>query len=93
MFYDVAYLWIWLLLSLLLGGAVGWRTEAAGPQEDWFVGWFRVAIIALGVAVVASVLHLLPGRAAFWLESAALFFIAYLIGCLLGGALQRARAA
>jgi hypothetical protein len=93
MFYDASFLWIWLALALLLGVAIGWRTEASGPQEPWFTGWFRYALIALVVGIVLALLHLIPGRAGFWLETAVAFFVAYLIGCLAGGALQRLRAA
>ncbi len=93
MLYDLSFLWIWLVLAALVGGAIGWRTEDSGPQGPWFEGWFRFALIALGVGVVLALAGLLPGRAGFWLELAVLFFIVYLIGCLAGGALQRLRAA
>jgi hypothetical protein len=93
MFYDETYLWFWLILALLLGGYVGWRNEVEGPQAPWFNGWFRYALIALIVAVIISLFGLFPGRAGLWLETAALFFIAYLVGALAGGALKRLRAA
>lgn len=93
MFYDVSYLWFWLLLAVLVGGAVGWRTEAEGPQQPWFEGWFRYALIALGVGFVLAIVGLFSGRVGFWLETAVLFFAAYLIGCLAGGGARRARAA
>ena len=91
MLYDISFLWIWLILALLLGGAVGWRTEAPGAQGPWFVGWFQWAVIALVVALIVSIFPILPGGLGFWLETAVLFFLAYLIGCLAGGALQRFR--
>jgi hypothetical protein len=91
MIYDISFLWIWLLLALVLGGVVGWRNESSDPPGPWFLGWFRIALIVLIVAFLAAILHILPGRAGFWLETAVLFFVAYLIGCLAGGALQRWR--
>ncbi len=92
MFYDIAFLWIWLLLTLIVGGAVGWRSEAPEPQGPWFHGWFQIALIVLIVALLASILHILPGRLGFWIETAVLFFVAYLLGCLAGGAFKRLRA-
>ncbi len=86
MFYIVSYLWFWLLLALLLGGWIGWRNEAEGPQQPWFEGWVQYSLIALGIFFVLGVLGLLWGRTGFWLASAVLFFAAYLIGCLAGGA-------
>jgi hypothetical protein len=93
MFFDVSFLWIWLVLSAVLGGFVGWRNEVEGPQAPWFEGWFRSALIALVVGVLLALFGLLPGRLGFWVETAVLFFIAYLIGALAGGALRRLRAA
>ena len=93
MIYDISFLWIWLLLSIVLGGAIGWRTESADPPAPLFRGWLRIALIVFVVALVAAIVHVLGGRAAFWLESAVLFFPAYLIGCLAGGALKRLRVA
>ena len=93
MLYDISFLWIWLILALLLGGAVGWRTEAPGAHGPWFVGWFQWALIALAVGFLVAIFPILPGRLGFWLETAVLIFIAYLIGCVAGGALQRLRSA
>lgn len=93
MFYDESFLWLWLALSVLLGGYIGWRNEAPEPQAPWFNGWFRNALIALIVAAILALFGLLPGRAALWLETAVIFFVAYLIGGLAGGALKRLRAA
>ena len=93
MFYDVSFLWIWLVLAALIGGFVGWRNEIEGPQAPWFEGWVRYALIALGVGFLLALIGLVPGRMEFWLESAVLFFAAYLIGCLAGGAARRTRTA
>lgn len=88
MFYDISFLWGWLLASLILGIAVGWMTEKAGPQGPWFFGWFRWALIAFVVGLVVAWLYWLPGRLGLWLEMALLEFAGYIIGCLLGGFLK-----
>jgi hypothetical protein len=93
MFYDVAFVWIWLALALIVGGYVGWRNESEGPQQPWFEGWFRVALILLAIGFVLALLGLVPGRMGFWVETAVLFFAAYLIGCLAGGFARRSRIA
>ena len=93
MTYDISFLWIWLALALVAGAVIGWRTNEPGPQGVWAEGWPRTALIVWGVAVVAVVIHLLAGRLAFWLESATLFFAAYVVGALLGGWLRSLRVA
>ena len=89
MIYDISYLWIWLVLAALVGGAVGWRHEVKGPQGPWFTGWFKWALIALIVGFLASIVHLFSGGFAFWVETAVLFFVVYLLGGLAGGAVKR----
>ena len=89
MFYDETYLCFWLALALLLGGYIGWRNEAPGPQAPWFTGWVRNSLIALIVGAILSLLGLLPGRMGLWVETAVLFAIAYIVGGLAGGALKR----
>jgi hypothetical protein len=91
MTYDISFLWIWLALAVLVGAAVGWRTNDPGPQGVWAQGWPRTALTVWAVAVVAVVIHLLAGRLAFWLESATLFSAAYVAGALLGGWLRGRR--
>ncbi len=88
MFYDISFLGLWLALALLLGAGVGWWTEVSGAQAPWFFGWFRTALIAWLVGLVVAWLHWLPGRLGFWLESALLFFVLYILGCLIGGLLR-----
>ena len=85
MIYDLSFLWIWLVLAALVGAVVGWRHYEPGPQGQWFEGWPQRAAMAWGAALVVVVIHLLSGRLAFWLESAVLFFLAYVIGALVGG--------
>jgi hypothetical protein len=93
MSYDVSFLGAWLALAALVGLGVGWWAEAPEPQAPLFQGRFRAALIVLAVAFVAAFIHLFSGGLAFWLESAVLFGIVYLVGCFVGGALRRTRAA
>jgi len=93
MSYDVSFLGGWLALAALVGLGVGWYAEASEPQEPLLQGRFRAALIALAVAFVAAFIHLFSGRLAFWLESAVLFGVVYLVGCFVGGAVRRTRVA
>jgi len=91
MTYDISFLWIWLVLSAIVGAVVAWRSHDPGPQTPMFEGWARRAAIAWVIALAIVGLHLLPGRLAFWLESAVLFFAAYVVGALIGGAARGLR--
>jgi len=93
MIYDIGYLFYWLVITVLIGGYMGWRHETSGPQAPWFEGWVRVALIALGVGFALALVGLLGGRLGFWLESTVLFGVAYGLGGLAGGALRRQLAA
>ena len=86
MTYDISFLWIWLVLTALVGGVVAWRSHESGPQGPIFEGWARRAAITWVVALAIVALHLLSGRMAFWLESAVLFSTAYVVGALIGSA-------
>ena len=93
MSYDVSLLWYWLVLAALVGMAIGWRTEGPEPQAPWFHGWVRNAVILFVLAFVLAMAHAVSGRAAFWVETAVLFSFVYAIGCVVGGGVQRLRAA
>jgi len=88
--YDFSFLWPWLALALLLGAIVGWTTWKHAVESRFFSGWLRWASIAWLVGVVVALLHWIPGRAGFWLETALFFFAAYVLGCLVGGWLKSA---
>lgn len=90
MLYDLSMLPIWFAVALALGGLVGWTTFSAGPQQPWFLGWFRIALILFGLGAVLAMGHILAGRAQFWLEIALLAFAAYMLGAVIGGALRGA---
>jgi hypothetical protein len=91
MFYDFSLLLGWLIIAAGVGIVVGWRAETDDPQAPWFHGWFRNSLIALAAAAVISIFHIFPGGLGFWTESAVMFYIVYLLGCLGGGELRRRR--
>jgi hypothetical protein len=90
MIYDIAFIWPWLILALILGGAVGRNADAIDWQESWRDSWIKRWAIVLVVALIIDWLHIFPGRFAFWWETAILFAAAYLIGGILGGYFRRA---
>lgn len=77
-------LWPALLASLALGLAAGWLT---GPPRSRPTRIAALGLIATAIAVAALALAgLVPGRAGFWVESAALNLGTYCLGAA-GGAL------
>ena len=92
MAYDFSFLWVWLLVALVIGGATGWIANAKVPQGRWFFGWPLFALIVFVLGLVVAWLRWLPGRPGFWLETALFFFASYVVGCLLGGWLKSAMA-
>jgi len=89
MLYDISFLWPWLLLAAVIGLAVGMSAEPPDFGQSWRESWFKQALIAIVVALVVAWLHILPGRAAFWWESAILFAIVYLLAGVVGGRFPR----
>ena len=90
MIYDITFVWPWLILALLLGGAIGRSSDPIDWQQGWRDSWFIRTVIVLVIALIIDWLHIFPGRFAFWWETAILFAAAYLIGGALGGFLKRA---
>jgi predicted flap endonuclease-1-like 5' DNA nuclease len=88
MLYLLATYWIWFVLALLIGGAIGyWLSWRLRPWRE--VGsWPAVAFI---VGLVIAVLHWLPGRAGLYLETLLLLSFWYVVGGLLGGWLRNAK--
>ncbi len=87
MMFLIAFHWGWLLGSLLIGLAMGWvavvhRGPSVSPP-------LMAGLSALAVALVAAALmHLVPGRAGYWLELLLLMFVPYLVGCAVGSWLR-----
>ncbi|MGJ4891131.1 cell envelope biogenesis protein TolA [Bradyrhizobium sp. HKCCYLRH3099] len=88
MMYDLATFPVWILLSALIGGAVGWITWSEHKHPDWHRGWLLPATLAFAIGLLMALLGVLPGRAGLWLEVLLLMISAYLLGCLAGGYLK-----
>ena len=85
--YLLTFQWGWLVLSLLLGFAVGWiAVVQRGPGVSTVTArWLAV----LAAALVASALaRLVPGRPGYWLDLGLVMFAAYLAGCAAGSWLR-----
>ena len=85
--YLVTFQWGWLLLSLLLGFAMGWIAVVQRGQgvSKAVARWLAV----LAAALVASALaRLIPGRPGYWLDLGLVMFAAYLAGCAAGSWLR-----
>jgi len=89
MFYDISALAIFEILALALGLIVGWLTYTSGAKGSWFSGWFRIALVLFVVGLILAWFRWPLNRAGFWLEAALLMFVAYIIGCFVGGALRQ----
>jgi len=89
MYYLLATYWMWFVVALLAGGAVGywswWRRTSETRRWPWW------AVVAFVVGLVIAVLHGLPGRAGLYLETLLLLSFWYAVGGLLGIWLAKAR--
>jgi predicted flap endonuclease-1-like 5' DNA nuclease len=91
MYYLLATYWMWFVVALLAGGAIGYRSSWRRASEGWARRWPWWAVIAFVVGLVIAVLHGLPGRAGLFLETLLLLSFWYAVGGLLGIWLGRAR--
>ena len=92
MYYLLATYWMWFIVALLAGGAVGYWSSWRWRSEGWTRRWPWWAAIAFVVGVVIAVLHGLPGRAGLYLETLLLLSFWYAVGGLLGVWLGQATA-
>jgi hypothetical protein len=85
--YLLTFQWGWLVLSLLLGFAIGWiAVVQRGPGVSKVAArWLAVLAAAL---VASSLARLIPGRPGYWLDLGLLMFAAYLVGCAAGSWLR-----
>jgi predicted flap endonuclease-1-like 5' DNA nuclease len=91
MYYLLATYWMWFVVALLAGGAIGYWSSWRRASEGWLGRWPWWAVIAFVVGLVVAVLHGLPGRAGLYLETLLLLSFWYAIGGLSGIWLGRAR--
>jgi uncharacterized membrane protein YjjP (DUF1212 family) len=79
--------WNWLLLSLLLGFAMGWiavvhRGRGVSKRLSRWLALLAAAVIATALA------HMIPGRPGYWLDLALVMFAMYIFGCAVGSWLR-----
>ena len=91
MYYLLATYWMWFVVALLAGGAIGYWSSSRRASEGWARRWPWWAVVAFLVGLVIAVLHGLPGRAGLFLETLLLLSFWYAVGGLLGIWLGRAR--
>src|SRR5580704_11482412 len=84
MYYLLATYWMWFVVALLAGGAIGYWSSRRWASERWARRWPWWAVIAFVVGLVVAVLHGLPGRAGLYLETLLLLSFWYAVGGLLG---------
>ena len=87
MAYLATFHWGWLLVSLLLGLAMGWiavvhRGQGVSRRTSQ---WLAVLAAAL---VAAALARLVPGRFGYWLDLGLVMFALYLAGCAVGSWLR-----
>jgi hypothetical protein len=83
----VTFLWGWLLLSLLVGFAMGWIAVVHRGQGVSKVAARWLAVLA-AVLVGLALARVIPGRPGYWLDLGLIMFAAYLAGCALGSWLR-----
>jgi uncharacterized membrane protein YjjP (DUF1212 family) len=85
--YLVTFQWGWLLLSLLLGFAMGWIAVVQRGQGVSKTTARWLAVLA-AVLVASALARLIPGRPGYWLDLGLMMFAAYLAGCAAGSWLR-----
>lgn len=84
---------VWFLVAAFcLGLVMGWLSHEGRDRQLWHP---RLGLLAGVVALAAALTwsHTVNGVGALWVESALLFVVAYVAGCLLGTMLASARRA
>jgi len=87
MVYLATFYWGWLLVSLLLGFAMGWIAVVHRGQG---VSKRTASVLAVLVAAVvgAAIARVVPGRPGYWLDLGLIMFAFYLAGCSAGSLLR-----
>jgi len=87
MLFLIATYWVWIVVALLVGGAVGywssWR-RMWGAVGSW-LPWTAIVFV---VGLIIAIFHWLPGRAGLYLETLLLLSFWYIVGGLLGSWLR-----
>jgi predicted flap endonuclease-1-like 5' DNA nuclease/uncharacterized membrane protein YeaQ/YmgE (transglycosylase-associated protein family) len=91
MFYPIETYWIFFVLAVIAGGAVGyWTSSAKEPWLHGFGGWLPWVSIAFVVGLIVAIFGLLPDRAGLYLETLLGVVFSYVVGSLVGGLLRKA---
>lgn len=87
MIYLSMFNWGWVLASAVLGLAVGW-VAVVHRGRSWSTVMLRKVMVLIAGVVLASVFHLIPGRAGYWLDLGLVMLAAYVLGCAIGSWLR-----
>ena len=87
MIYLATFNWGWILAAALLGLAMGWIAVVQRGQ-GWTMVTLRKIVVLVAALILASVFHLAPGRAGYWLDLGLVMFAAYVLGCAVGSWLR-----
>jgi hypothetical protein len=87
MAYLLMFQWGWLLMSALLGFAMGWiavvhRGQGVSKQAMRWLAGLAAALVAAALARV------IPGRPGYWLDLGLVMLAVYLAGCAAGSWLR-----
>jgi peptidoglycan/LPS O-acetylase OafA/YrhL len=81
------FYWSWLVVSLLLGFAMGWiavvhRGQGVSKRTAGVLGVLVAALVG------AALSRVVPGRPGYWLDLGLIMFALYLAGCSAGSLLR-----
>ena len=79
--------WGWLLASALVGLAMGW-VAVVHRGQGWSTMTLRKVAVFVAALILASVFHLAPGRAGYWLDLGLVMFAVYIVSCAVGSWLR-----
>lgn len=87
MMYLAMFNWGWVLASAVVGLAMGW-VAVVHRGRGWSTTTLRKVAVLIAALILASVFHLAPGRAGYWLDLGLVMLAAYVLGCALGSWLR-----
>ena len=87
MIYLATFNWGWLLAAALAGLLMGW-IAVVHRGRGWSMATLRKVAVFVAALILASVFHLAPGRAGYWLDLGLVMFAVYIVGCAVGSWLR-----
>ncbi|WP_159725992.1 hypothetical protein [Methylosinus sp. Ce-a6] len=88
MTYLLTHFWAWGVSAFAVGLATA-LSIVRRPERGLVAGWLIWFALAFAAGLLVAALGLLPGRPAFWLETALMLLPAFLAGAALGALLGR----